>query len=107
MTNEGGNGSPFSIFQEKTIPDIYADSARFDLTAYGVTLEFGQTRPAPGPGHQPSHIPQMRVSMSPQHAKVVALLLRKTLQAYEQQVGRLALPPELLAELGIAEEWDE
>jgi hypothetical protein len=107
MANSGGNGSGFSIFEEKTIPDTYADSTRFDITVYGVTLEFGQTRPASGAGHRPPHIPRVRVSMSPQHAKVVALLLMKNMKAYEAQVGRITLPQQVLEELGIAEDWDQ
>lgn len=106
MTSDGGNGSGFSIIEEKAIPDTYADSTRFDITVYGVTLEFGQIRSVAGVGHRSSHIPRVRVSMSPQHAKVLAKLLMKNMKAYEAQVGKITLPRQVLEELGIAEDWD-
>lgn len=106
MTSSNGGGSAFSIIEEKTVPDAYADSTRFEVSVYGITLEFGQTRPTPGvPGRQP-HIPRVRVHMSPQHAKVVARLLAKNLRQYEAQVGTINVPLAILRELGIEEEGD-
>ena len=42
--------------------------------------------------------------MSPQHAKVMAKLFAKNMQAYEVQVGKIPIPPALLDDLGIADE---
>ena len=44
--------------------------------------------------------------MSPQLAKVVGRLLVKNMQEYEQKVGKINLPPDILKEMGISEEGD-
>ena len=44
--------------------------------------------------------------MSPQHAKVFGRILVKNMHAYEENVGKLNIPREILEELGILEEGD-
>src|SRR5688500_16540991 len=106
MSGKNGGGGGFSIIEEKAIPDTYADSTTFEVSLYGVTIEFGQSRrPAPGSSGRPPHIPRVRVHMSVQHAKVIAKLLVKNMQEYEKQVGPVVLPEALYKELGISEEW--
>lgn len=101
-----GDGDGFQIVEERTIPDVYSDSARFDISVYGVTLEFGQTqKPRPNTAGPAPHIPKIRINMSPQHAKVLAKLFVKNMMAYENQIGKIALPAELLQELQIKDEW--
>jgi hypothetical protein len=76
------------------------------VNVYGVTLEFGKQQP-PRPGLQGSvpHAARLRVHMSPQHAKILAKLLAKNMQSYEQQLGTLPIPTDLYKELGIEEAW--
>jgi hypothetical protein len=101
-----GDGDGFQIIEERTISDIYSDSVRFDFTVYGVTLEFGQLqKPRPTTQGPAPHIPKIRINMSPQHAKVLAKLFAKNMANYEKQIGKIALPEELLRELQIEEEW--
>ena len=100
-----GDGDSFQVIEERTIPDVYADSVRFELSVYGMTLEFGQMQKpragAPGPA---PHLPKIRVHMSPQHAKVMARLFIKNMREYESKIGPLAIPPDVLRELGIEDE---
>jgi len=42
--------------------------------------------------------------MSPQHAKIMSLLLRKNVQEYERRIGTIILPDGLYQELGISDE---
>ena len=42
--------------------------------------------------------------MSLEHAKVVAMLLRKQLKQYERENGTIPLPPGLYTSLGVAQE---
>jgi hypothetical protein len=103
---DNGDGGGFQIIEERAIPDVYADSVKFELTAYGVTLELGQTRPSrPGPNAVAQHIPKLRVHMSPQHAKIMAKLFSKHMRAYEEQIGKISLPAELYKDLGVDEQW--
>jgi hypothetical protein len=106
MAMHNGDGDGFQIIEERAIPDIYSDSVRFDMTVYGVTLEFGQgQKPRPtGAGPAP-HVPKIRINMSPQHAKVLAKLFAKTMASYEQQIGKISLPQQLLDDLNIEDEW--
>jgi hypothetical protein len=42
--------------------------------------------------------------MSPQHAKVFALLLRKHLEMYEKDIGEIKIPLKVLKDLGLKKE---
>jgi|SRR3990172_11212339 len=107
MTVPHGNGdvSELSLIAERTIPDFYSDSVQFEINVYGVTLEFGQVQKLPRSfqGKVPPR-PVVKVHMSPQHAKVMAKLFVKNMQAYEEQVGKIPIPQALLDELGIGDE---
>ncbi|SRR3712207_715220 len=107
MAGGNGSGDGFEIVAERPIPDVYTDSVRFQITAYGVTIELGQLQPhGTGSAARPAHIPRLRVHMSPQHAKVFGRILVKNMHAYEENVGKLNIPREILEELGILEEGD-
>jgi hypothetical protein len=101
-----GDAYGFSIVEQKLIADTYADAVQFLMNAWGITLEFGlsQTPPPGFAGRVPS-LPRVRVHMSPQHAKVMAKLMVKNVQAWEAKVGTINLPADLYKELGIEEEW--
>jgi hypothetical protein len=106
MSAENGDGRGFSIIEQKVIPDTYADSVQFEVTVWGVTLEFGLSQmPPPGFQGKVPHIPRVRVHMSPQHAKVMAKIFVKNVQAYEKEVGTIAIPTELYKQLGLEEQW--
>ena len=47
--------------------------------------------------------PVANVIMSPQHAYVISRLLKKQVDLYEQQVGKIDLPHRLLNDLGLEE----
>jgi hypothetical protein len=88
------------------VPEIYADSAQISSSPFGVAMSLG-TNP---PHHSGPNPPQMRtqivVRMSLEHAKVVAMLLRRQLKEFERHNGEIPLPPELYTSLGVAkEDW--
>lgn len=106
MRGENGDADGFRIITEKEVPDVYTDSVAFEIGVYGVTLEFGKTRkPPPGHAGKIPHFPRVRIHMSPQHAKVMALLFSKNMRAYEEQVGKILIPQGLLDELKIDDDW--
>ncbi len=88
------------------IPDYYVDSTQMSTTPYGVAISIGRT-PAHHSGPTPAIPEQLAVvRMSLEHAKVIAMLLRKQLKSYERANGEIPLPPELYTSLGVArEDW--
>lgn len=109
MSQGNGNGEtppPFSIIAEHAVPDYYSDSVSFEISVYGVTLEFGQTRKPPPNFKGPVPVsPKVRIHMSPQHAKVMAKLFARNMADYEAKVGKITLPAALLDELKLKDEW--
>jgi hypothetical protein len=81
------------------IPEYYTDSVNFMTNIYGFTLEFGVMQQQDDPPR-----PLVRIKMSPQHAKIMSLLLRKNVQEYERRIGTVILPEGLYQDLGISDE---
>ncbi|SRR6266540_2363327 len=101
-----GDGEQFQIVAEKPIPETYSDSVGFEMSLFSITLEFGKSqKPRSGTTGKPPHIARVRVHMSPQHAKVMTKMLVKNMQGYEDQLGKIHIPKELLDQLGLEEEW--
>jgi hypothetical protein len=95
-----------TFVNESVVPDIYADSTQISTTPYGVTITLGRTPPHHSGPTPPIAEKLTVVRMSMEHAKVVAMLLRKQLKAFERANGEIPLPPELYATLGVArEDW--
>ena len=84
---------------EEDTPDIYANQVGMTIGVYDVILKFGQITD-PKEGHKIKAV----VRMSPQHAKVFAMLLNKNLKMYEKDIGKINLPFEMIKELGLEEE---
>ena len=90
--------------------DVYADQFQVNLGPYGITLNFFLTTPippgVPGSAAQAERVATVRTSL--EHAKVITFLLHRQIADYEAQTGiRLALPQDLLNELGIGrEDWE-
>ena len=81
------------------LPEFYTDSVNFMTNIYGFTLEFGIMQAQDAPPEQ-----VCRIRMSPQHAKIMSLLLRKNVQEYERRIGTVILPDGLYKDLGIADD---
>lgn len=89
------------------IPDIYCNSVQLGISPYDLTIEL-QQRKASLEGQEQKPVAVGTVRMSFEHAKVLAIILRKTLKVYEDQAKRpIPVHPELLDQLGIseAEDW--
>ena len=91
---------------ENAIPDIYVDNMQITTGVYGVNITFGLAEPHPSVGGvaQPPD-EKVRIRMSLQHAKIVAMLLRQQLKNYELNTGTsIQIPHDVFASLGVAEE---
>jgi len=88
--------------------DVYADDFSLTLSPYGATLLLGQTQLGVGANRQ---VPPRRlvvVRMSLEHAKVMVMLVRRSLKAYETDAigSKIALPAKVLEGLGVSEkDW--
>jgi len=85
------------------VPDIYCDGVQMGLTPYDVMI-FLLRRPADPAEKEPVRVGTLRMSL--EHAKVLAITLRKNLKGYEDQTGKIPMHPELMKTLGISKEED-
>ena len=90
------------------IPDVYVDRFRVTITVFGVNMTFGLSQPHPtidGVEETPDVDNKVRLRMSLEHTKVVAMMLVKQLKTYEKDTGTaIALPEEILGQLGLDQE---
>ena len=85
---------------------VYSDGIQVGISPFTVTLQF-TVAPAVQPGTQVP-TPVATIRMSPEHAKVMAIILRKQLKQFEQQLGQdIALPHQVYQQLGLSpkEDW--
>ena len=91
---------------DEEAPDVYADQFIVSNNIWGTALTFLKAPPHPAPGQTPQAERQVTVRMSLQHAKVVAMLLRKTLKSWERENVEIALPHAVLNAMQLsAEDW--
>ena len=85
--------------------DVYADAFQITVTPFGVNMTFSLRDPHPSPGKLTPGEEVVRVRMSPEHAKVVAMMMVRQLHQYERNAGvSIQLPAEVYTQLGIPEE---
>src|SRR5690349_14073255 len=87
------------------VPELYADGVQIGLGPFGAILSFTM-QPAGGPGTtHPVRVANMRMSV--EHAKVLAMLLKKQLKVFESQLGQeIPLHPQLYTQLGLSRQED-
>jgi len=81
--------------------DVYANSAQFSIGVYDFMIDFGVQDPVTNPSQPPGVRSLVRVRMSPQHAFVLARALSDAVRKYEQQIGKVNLPPQVFINMGI------
>jgi len=86
-------------FHGTEAPDLYTDSVRISVTPYSFILDFGLSTESPGEQKR-----AVTVRMSPQHAFVLHRALGRHIDEYQRSIGNIALPEEMLRELGLAED---
>ena len=83
----------------QSIPEFYTNTVKFLINPYDVQLTLGVMSELGKPSKEIAII-----RMSPQHALVLSKLLGKNLQIYQEKVGKIVIPQQLLDQLGIAED---
>lgn len=86
------------------VPEFYADGIEVNLT---MPWTVGLTFSVKGFDTERTARPLVTIRMSPEHAKVVAMILKRQLKNYESQSGTtINLPSELYGKLGLPpEDW--
>ena len=85
------------------VPDVYSDGVQFGINAFTVTMAF--TVSPPGKGTEV--IPVVNVRTSLEHAKAMAIILRKQLKNYEDGNGApIVLHPAVWKSLGLSKDDD-
>jgi len=86
------------------VPELYTDAVQIGLSPFGIVLMLNMQ--AGPPGTAPIRI--ANVLMSLEHAKVLTMMLKKQLKAFEEQMGEdIPLHPSLYTQLGFSksEDW--
>ena len=87
-------------------PDIYITGVQFSVSPFDMAMLF-QLRPAaPSSTTPPEAVGTVRMSL--EHAKVMAILLKKVLKNHEEAQGSpIVLHPQIYASMGISptEDW--
>lgn len=90
------------------IPDFYADRVRLTVTVFGVNISFGLGNPHPEQGNLEGVLDvleNVRVRMSLEHAKVLAMILKKQIKVYESKNDtQVAIPRSVLEALNLTDE---
>jgi hypothetical protein len=87
------------------LPEFYADQFVMTVGAFGTAMTFGLSPAHPNPGQAAQAHEVARLRMSLEHAKVMAMILKRNLKAYEDQIGSpIGLPREVYRQLGLSQE---
>ncbi len=88
-------------------PEFYADNVQLSMTPYTTALSFSLSPPHPMPGQMAMPKPQCIIRMSPEHAKILALLLRGHIKGWERDMGvDIQIPHQVYNQVGISpEDW--
>lgn len=84
--------------------DLYCDTAQVAISPFGVVLACG-IQPLQ-PGMSPTKVCNLRMSL--EHAKVLAIMLKRQLTNFEGTMGQpIPLHPQLYTQLGLSktEDW--
>jgi hypothetical protein len=85
---------------------VYSDGLSVGCAPFTVSLLFTISN-SPNRGNQPPRV-VADIRMSPEHAKVMAIILRRQLKDFEEQLGKaIPIHPHVSQQLGLSpmEDW--
>lgn len=83
-------------------PEYYIDSVRMAVGVYTITLELGTQQASDTPQSEPPPIRRLAmVRMSPQHTLILARLLKKNIDEYQEKIGKININPEIYKSMGL------
>jgi hypothetical protein len=75
---------------------VYANNVALGISAFDISLVFGEIMGSED-GKTVNVEQRVRVTMSPQHAKALVMVLAENLHNYEKNIGPIPLPETILA----------
>jgi len=87
-------------------PLLYSDGIQIGISPFTVSLSFTVAPAAQAGAQLPAPVATIRTSL--EHAKVMAIVLRRQLKQFEEQLGtEIPLPPQVFQQLGVSpkEDW--
>ena len=89
------------------VPEYYSDQFQVSTGVFTVAPTFGLNTPHPTPGQPSIPRPQAIERMSPQHANLMAMILRRQLKHCERETGIIInIPFQVYSQLGVSpEDW--
>jgi len=86
------------------VPEFYVDQFRMNLTPYDVAITLGLASPNPTTG-QAQVQDTVLIRMSLEHLKVMAIMLKRNLKVYEDQMqAPINIPRVVMNQLGLSQE---
>ena len=87
------------------IPEFYVDNFTLTITPFGGAMTFGLNAAHPSPGQSQSAQDAVRLRMSLEHAKLMTMLLKRQLKAFEEQAGgQIVIPRQVYNSAGLSQE---
>jgi hypothetical protein len=86
--------------------DAYVNGVQVTAGVWDVVIDLYLRSPASDPPSEHELVSVGRLRMSPQHALVLAQMLQKQMDFYQERVGAIILPDQLLKDLGLSEDAD-
>lgn len=91
---------------EPDIPEFYIDQFRVTLGPFGGVLTFGLSAPDQGPGQAQHQQDLVRIRMSLEHIKIMAMILKRQMKSFEEQAVPVNIPRQVYNGLGLSpEDW--
>lgn len=89
---------------DSDLPEFYIDQFQMNISPYGTAITFGLAAPHPTTG-QPPVQDTVRLRMSLEHMKIMTIIFRRNLKAYEEQMqAQINIPRVVLNQLGLSQE---
>ena len=87
------------------VPEVYSDTFQVTVTPFGVNMTFGLREPHPPQNRPQQSTEKVLLRMSLEHAKIMAMVLRRQILGHERRMGApIKLPGEVYTQLGVPEE---
>jgi len=87
------------------VAEFYVDQFHTNMNPYTAVITFGLAAPHPTSSGQQPVEDTVRVRMSLEHMKIMVLILKKNLKAYEEQTqAAVNIPRSVLNQLGLSQE---
>jgi hypothetical protein len=80
--------------------NVYTNFVQGQFSPFDMSFMIGEAL-GPGPDGKQMILQKVRITMAPMEAKIVLMILANAIQKYEEQFGKLSIPPNLMPVKGV------